>query len=46
MPPASTTRIRAGTPAVPNTGATMKQAPMRTNGQKSWPSQRCELSGT
>ena len=34
--PASTMRMRAGTKRAPNTGATMKQAPMRTNGQNTW----------
>src|SRR5690606_7636697 len=36
---ASTMRTRAGTKIAPNAGATMKQAPMRTNGQKTCPSQ-------
>ena len=34
--PASTRRRRAGTNSAPNAGATMKQAPMRMNGQNSW----------
>ena len=37
--PASTMRVRAGTKRAPNTGATMRQAPMRTNGQKPCASQ-------
>ena len=30
---ASITRVRAGTKRAPNIGATMRQAPMRTNGK-------------
>src|ERR1700722_1265190 len=45
MPPASTTRTRAGTVAAPNTGAIMKQAPMRTNGQNSCSSQCSSCPG-
>ena len=37
--PASTIRMRAGTDGAPNAGATMKQEPMRTKGQKSSASQ-------
>jgi hypothetical protein len=31
---ASTMRVRAGTKRAPNTGATMRQAPMRAKGKK------------
>src|SRR5262245_31270421 len=34
--PASTRRMRAGMKSAPNAGATMKHAPMRTNGQNNW----------
>ena len=37
--PARTTRTRGGTNCAPNTGATMKHAPMRMNGQRYWASQ-------
>ena len=37
--------MRAGTNRAPNTGATMRQAPMRTNGQKHCATQRFELPG-
>ena len=45
MPPASTRRTRGGTNRAPNTGATMKQAPIRTNGQKYLGDPGLELSG-
>src|SRR5262245_58200135 len=34
--PASTIRTRAGMNSAPNAGATMKHAPIRTNGQNNW----------